>query len=65
MFSDVNARISKLVDNLERKLTAKFNQIVDKRFGTEMATMRKEMDKTIEDLQKNLDQDLKLVEEKL
>ena len=65
MFSDVNVRISKLEDNPERKLTAKFNQIVDKRLGTEMAKMRKEMDNTVDDLRKDLDQDLKLVEEKL
>jgi len=65
MFGDVNARIISLEENLDQKLTHKFNQILDKRVNSEATKIRKEVNSTIDTLRKDIDQDLKLVEDKL
>jgi len=65
MFGDVNVRIISLVENLHRKLTHKFNQILDKRVNSEVTKIRKEVNSTVDTLRKDIDQDLKLVEDKL
>jgi len=65
MFGDVNARIISLEENLDQKLTHKFNQILDKRVNSEVTKIRKEVNSTVDTLRKDIDQDLKLVEDKL
>ncbi|CAG2185412.1 unnamed protein product [Mytilus edulis] len=65
MFSDVNDRISTLEEKLEQKLTQKFNQILDKRVNSESSKIRKDVNKIVDALRSDIDQDLKVVEDKL
>ncbi|CAC5384929.1 unnamed protein product [Mytilus coruscus] len=65
MFGDMNTRIIELEENLDRKLTAKFKQVLDKRVNSEMSNIRKEIDKTVNCLKKDFNQDLRVVEEKI
>ncbi|CAG2243151.1 unnamed protein product [Mytilus edulis] len=65
MFSDVNDRIRTLEEKLEQKLMQKFNQILDKRVNSESSKIRKDVNKIVDALRSDIDQDLKVVEDKL
>ena len=64
MFGDVNARIISLEENLDRKLT-QFQPVLDKRVNSEVTKIGKEVNFTVDTPRKDIDEDLKQVEDKL
>lgn len=65
MFSNVTTRIDDLETNLERKITHKVSQMVDKRINSEVTKVRKDVNSVVENLRADIDNDLKSVEDKL
>ncbi|CAG2217084.1 unnamed protein product [Mytilus edulis] len=65
MFGDMNTRINDLERNLERKITVKVNQIIDKRVNSEIKKVRSEVNAVVDSLRLDIDEDLQVVEKKL
>ncbi|VDH91699.1 Hypothetical predicted protein [Mytilus galloprovincialis] len=65
MFGDMNTRINDLERNLERKITVKVNQIIDKRVSSEIKKVRSEVNAVVDSLRLDIDEDLQVIEKKL
>ena len=65
MWNDVNSRMDKMAIDIEKRLTNKLSNTVDKRVNTEAAKLKREINQRIDDVRDDLCEDVKCLQQQI
>ncbi|MES9880788.1 MAG: hypothetical protein ABW185_07895 [Sedimenticola sp.] len=65
MWQDVNTRIDTMAVDIEKKVTNKLNNVIDKRVNNEAVKMKREIGKSVDQLRGDISDDLKCLQEQI